>query len=144
MVFVDANVLLDLATNNPEWADWSIARLDQAELQGPLETTDIVYAEVSLNFRTVEETDAFFADARIKILQAPRAALFLAARAHENYRRRGGTKTTVLPDFLIGAHAAVLETPLLTRDRGRLRSYFPTLRLVTPEGGTFDDNSPAS
>ena len=134
MTLIDTNVLLDLATDDPRWAAWSIQQLDAAALRGPLLINDIVYAELSVRFARIEQIDGFLTAAGIEMHPLPRAALFLAGKTFATYRARGGARTSVLPDFLIGAHAAVAELPLLTRDAGRYRSYFPTVTLILPEG----------
>ena len=131
---VDTNVLLDLATDDPHWADWSIRALEAAAERGPLVVNDISYAELSVRFARMEDVDAFLATGGFAVEATPRSALFLAGKAFLAYRTRGGTRTGVLPDFLIGAHAAVSEWPLLTRDVGRYRSYFPTVTLLAPQG----------
>ncbi len=131
---VDTNVLLDLATDDPHWADWSVRALETAAARGPLLVNDISYAELSVRFELAEEVDTFLTTGGFEIQATPRAALFLAGKAFLAYRARGGTRTGVLPDFLIGAHAAVMELPLLTRDIGRYRSYFPAVTLLTPKG----------
>jgi len=130
MTLVDTNVLLDIVTADPDWADWSIRQLDAASLQGPVVINDIVYAELSVRFATIEAVDAVLADAGIEIAAIPRAALFLAGKVFLRYRAAGGTRTGVLPDFFIGAHAAVSRLPLLTRDARRYRTYFPSLQLI--------------
>ena len=94
---------------------------------------DIVYAELATRFETVEALDGFVADAGLQMMPLPRAALFMAAKVYTLYRRAGGIKTGVLPDFFIGAHAAVLDLPIMTRDIGRYRTYFPTVELITPK-----------
>ena len=134
MTLIDTNVLLDLATDDARWAAWSIQQLDAAALRGPLVINDIVYAELSVRFARIEEIDGFLTAAGIEIHHPPRAALFLAGKSFAAYRARGGARTSVLPDFLIGAHAAVAGMTLLTRDAGRYRSYFPTVGLILPEG----------
>lgn len=133
MTLVDTNVLLDLVTDDPNWADWSIAQLEAASLNGPLLINDVVYAELSVRYDGVEILEAFVDEAGLKLAPMPRAALFLAGKVFTQYRRSGGSRTGVLPDFFIGAHAAVNELPLLTRDVGRYRKYFPTLKLITPD-----------
>lgn len=133
MTLVDANVLLDLVTDDPNRADWSIAQLEAASLQGPLAINDVVYAELSVRYERIEDLDAFLDEAGIAVATPPRAALFLAAKAFARDRKAGGTRTGVLPDFLVGAHAAVAGSPLLTRDAGRYRTYFPRLTLIAPE-----------
>jgi predicted nucleic acid-binding protein len=131
---VDTNVLLDLATDNPHWADWSVRALETAAARGPLLVNDISCAELSVRLELAEEVDTFLTTGGFEIQATPRAALFLAGKAFLAYRARGGTRTGVLPDFLSGAHAAVMELPLLTRDIGRYRSYFPAVTLLTPKG----------
>ncbi len=130
--FVDTNVLLDLVTDDEDWADWSERQLDAASLRGPLLINDIVYAELSVRFGTIEALDQFVGAAGLEMTPMPRASLFLAAKAFQSYRASGGVRTGVLPDFFIGAHAAVEALPLLTRDVQRYRSYFPKLKLLAP------------
>jgi predicted nucleic acid-binding protein len=132
MTLVDTNVLLDLLTSDPNWADWSIGQLDAAALRGPLAINDIVYAELSVRFATIEALDAVVGEMGLDIAAMPRAALFLAGKVFQRYRVSGGTRSGVLPDFFIGAHAAVLGCTLLSRDAGRYRTYFPAMQLVTP------------
>lgn len=133
MTLVDTNILLDLVTDDPQWADWSIAKLEQASINGPLYINDVIYAELSVRYERIEDLDAMIAQAGIEIAPVPRGALFLAGKVFARYRRSGGKRTGVLPDFFIGAHAAVNQWPLLTRDVGRYRSYFPTVELILPE-----------
>lgn len=133
MTLVDTNVLLDLVTDDPNWADWSIAQLEAASLSGPLLINDVVYAELAVRYDRVEHLEAFVDEAGLTMAPMPRAALFLAGKVFTKYRRSGGSRTGVLPDFFIGAHAAVNELRLLTRDVGRYRTYFPTLKLMTPD-----------
>lgn len=132
MVLVDANVLLDLVTAPNAWSDWSAGQLRRAAAAGPLLANDIVFAEVSIGFLRVEEVEGVFAKARVALAPMPRPVLFRAGKAFQEYRRRGGTKTGVLPDFFIGAHAEVAGLRLLTRDGGRYRSYFPGVALIAP------------
>lgn len=132
MTLVDTNILLDLITDDATWADWSQSQLEAASLQGPLFINDIVYAEITVDFSRVEDVDEFVGGTGLHLMTMPRAALFLAGKAFAQYRKAGGTRTGVLPDFFIGAHAAVLEMPLLTRDAGRYRTYFPDVTLITP------------
>ena len=134
MTLVDTNVLLDLVTDDPIWADWSITQLEAASLNGPVLINDVVYAELAVRYERVELLEAFVSEAELTIAPMPRAALFLAGKVFTQYRRSGGLRTGVLPDFFIGAHAAVNELGLLTRDVGRYRKYFPTLKLITPDG----------
>lgn len=132
MILVDTNVLLDLVTNDPDWSEWSLARLEEAALAGPILINDIVYAETSIRYSRIEDLDEMLAQAMIEIAPMPRPALFLAGKAFQRYRTTGGTRTGVLPDFFIGAHAAIESWPLLTRDADRYRSYFPKIVLITP------------
>ena len=131
-LLVDTNVLLDLLQDDPQWADWSIAQLRAQSQLHRLTINDVIHAELSLSFGTVEALDAMVSRLRLEHAPLPRPALFLAGKAFLQYRRRGGTKTQVLPDFFIGAQAAVAGWPLLTRDATRYRSYFPTIELITP------------
>ena len=132
MTLVDTNVLLDLVTNDPVWADWAVAQLEAASLSGPLMINDIIYAEMSVRYARIEDLDAFVEQAELVLAPVPRAALFLAGKVFARYRRAGCSRTGVLPDFLIGAQAAVQNLPVLTRDVGRFRSYFPTVSLIAP------------
>ena len=129
---VDTNILLDLVTDDPKWADWSIGQLDAASLQGPLAINDVIYAELSVRFATIEAVEAVLAKTGIAIAPIPRPALFLAGKVFQLYRAAGGARTGVLPDFFIGAHAAVTGMTLLSRDPQRYRRYFPKIELVTP------------
>lgn len=132
-ILVDSSVLLDVVTDDRRWADWSLAQLEAWALRGPLVINPVIYAEASIGFERIEELDAVLSATGIVLAEIPRPALFLAGKAFRAYRRRGGSRAGVLPDFFIGAHAAVARVPLLTRDAGRYRTYFPTLELVAPE-----------
>lgn len=133
MTLIDTNVLLDLVTDDPVWASWSVAQLETASLDGPLLINDIVYAELAVRYDRIEDIERFIAEAGLEIAATPREALFLAGKVFTQYRRAGGSRTGVLPDFFIGAHAAVANIPLVTRDAGRYRTYFPKLQLIAPE-----------
>ena len=130
---VDSNVLLDIATEDPAWYDWSAAALASAANDGPLVINAIVYAEVSIGFATIEDLDDALPPEVFAREQLPYEAAFLAGKAFLAYRRRGGARSVPLPDFYIGAHAAISGHQVLTRDANRYRSYFPTVRLLTPE-----------
>jgi len=132
LILVDTNVLLDVVSNDPQWADWSQQQLEAAAIKRRLAINAVIYAELSISFRRVEELEAVLARTRIGIEEIPREALFLAGKAFQRYKARGGARTGVLPDFFIGAHAAVLGVPLLTRDRRRYAGYFPKLELLAP------------
>jgi predicted nucleic acid-binding protein len=129
---VDTNVLFDVVTDDPIWADWSLRQLEIQALRDRLVVNAVVYAELSFGFDRVEEVDAFLSGAGVDVEEIPRAALFVAGKAFQEYRARGGTRTGVLPDFFIGAHGVVQGIGLLTRDTRRYRSYFPTIVLITP------------
>lgn len=131
---VDSNVLLDVIREDPAWFSWSEQTLGRVADEGPLVINSIIYAEVSTTYATVEEIDAVLAEAALVRAEVPWPAAFLAGRCHVEYRRRGGARARTLPDFLIGAHAAVLGMRLLTRDAGRYRTYFPTVELIAPPG----------
>ena len=133
MTFVDSNILLDVLTDDPVWADWSIAQLDAAILQGPIIINGVVYAELSVRFERIEELDQILQESKVTMVEIPRPALFLAGKVYQQYRAAGGNRAGVLPDFFIGAHSAVAGIPLLTRDVRRYRTYFPSLDLITPE-----------
>lgn len=131
-VLVDSNVLLDVVTDDAAWADWSQRQLEACALRGSLVVNAVVYAELSIGFARIEELEAALSETGVAVAEIPRPALFLAGKAFRAYRRKGGARTGVLPDFFIGAHAAVAGWPLLSRDAGRYRSYFPTLELIAP------------
>jgi predicted nucleic acid-binding protein len=133
LILVDTNVLLDLVTNDPNWGDWSQQQLEAAALANELAINAVVYAELSISFQRIEELDAMLDATGIGFEQMPKPALFLAGKAYRRYRQSGGSKTGVLPDLFIGAHAAVIGAPLLTRDPGRYRTYFPSVTLIAPE-----------
>ena len=132
MLLVDTNVLIDVLEDEPEWADWSIAQLRAQSRVHPLLINPIIYAELSLTFSAVEALDDTIENLGLTVAELPRPALFLAGKAFTRYRRQGGKKHNVLADFFIGAHAAVLGCPLLTRDARRYKNYFPSVELITP------------
>ncbi len=133
MVLVDTNILLDVLQQDPDWADWSQQQLDAASLDAGLCINPVIYAELSIAFARIEELEAVVDDAGLHVAELPREALFLAGKVFVRYRRRrGAVRTGVLPDFFIGAHAAVSGLPLLTRDVARYASYFPTVELIGP------------
>ncbi|NGZ29515.1 MAG: type II toxin-antitoxin system VapC family toxin [Magnetococcales bacterium] len=132
MTLIDTNILLDIVTDDPVWASWSLQQLDGVSLAGPLLINDVIYAELSVRFARIEELDGVVQEFGLTMVPMPQAALFLAGKVFQRYRAAGGTRHGVLPDFFIGAHAATLGLPLLTRDRQRYHTYFPSLQLVTP------------
>ncbi|GAA1150575.1 type II toxin-antitoxin system VapC family toxin [Kribbella jejuensis] len=129
---VDACVILDLTTDDPKWADWSEDALTRAGDEGPLVINPIVYAEVSVDFGSIEELDEVLNDAELRREPLPFDAGFLAGKAYVAYRRRGGSRRSPLADFYIGAHAAIAGHRLLTRDAKRYLTYFPTVPLIAP------------
>jgi len=131
-VLIDSNVLLDIATNDPEWGDWSAEQLSTCADQGAIIINPIIYAEVSVGFQRIEEVEHFL-DPEVFLREPlPWEAGFLAGKAFLAYRKRGGTKSAVLPDFYIGAHAAISQLILLTRDANRYRTAYPKLALISP------------
>ena len=133
MTLVDSNVLLDIFGKTPIWWEWSLARLQEASSRGSLLINDVIFAETSIRFQRIEDFEAALLRADITVVPTPRMALFLAGKASVQYRNSGGARSSVLPDFFIGAHAAVERLPLLTRDTRRYRSYFPAVTLIAPE-----------
>jgi predicted nucleic acid-binding protein len=131
-VLVDTNVLLDIATEDPVWFHWSASRLSQAANRDGLAINPIVYAELSVHYDTLEALEAALSGHPFARLALPWDAAFVAGKAYRRYRSRGGAKRSPLPDFYIGAHAAVAGLALLTRDEKRYREYFPRLRLIAP------------
>jgi hypothetical protein len=131
-MLVDTNVLVDVLEDDPDWADWSVAQLRAQAQIHRLVINPVIYAELSMAFSNVEALDAALAALQIAVIEIPKPALFLAGKAVVQYRRKGGTKTNVLADFFIGAHAAVARLPLLTRDVRWYAGYFPTVQLISP------------
>lgn len=129
---VDSNVLLDIFTEDDEWFDWSAAMIEKAAGTGPLYINPIIYAEVSVHFDRVEDLDEALPPGYYRRADLPWAAGFLAGHAYVKYRRRGGARRSPMPDFYIGAHAAVGGLTLLTRDARRYRAYFPSIHLIAP------------
>ena len=132
MLIVDTNVLVDVFENDSTWADWSVRQLRIQSQVHELIVNPVIYAELSLAFDSVDAIDAALGGLAILMVELPRDALFLAGRAFLKYRRRGGTRRNVLADLFIGAHAAVADCAILTRDAGRYRGYFPRVPLVVP------------
>jgi predicted nucleic acid-binding protein len=131
-VLVDSNIVLDVFLNDPKWADWSESKLDEYDQLGILYINSIVYSEISIGFKRIEDLESAIAKAGLQMLEIPKEALFLAGKAYLKYKKRKGTKRTPLPDFFIGAQAAVQNLDLITRDVYRYQSYFPTVKLITP------------
>jgi predicted nucleic acid-binding protein len=132
VTFLDTNVLLDIAQDDPHWAEWSTGRILAALAQGPLAIDPVVYAELGVQLPDIRTLDAYLDSFPVSLLAPPREALFLAGKAFRLYRRQGGTRSGVLPDFFIGAHAVARGARLLTRDSRRYGHYFPTLQIIAP------------
>lgn len=129
---VDSNVILDIATEDPNWFEWSSSTLSQCAEKGKLWINPIIYAEVSVGFTSIEELDDVLHQTIFHRAALPWEAGFLAGKCFLRYRKAMGNKKTPLPDFYIGAHAAVSDLTLITRDRGRFNTYFPKLKIICP------------
>lgn len=132
-VLVDSNVLLDLALEDPVWEPWSTERLEALVNEAPLLINPVIYAELTPAYVRPEDLDRAFPATYLFREDLPYPAAFLAGRVHRRYRRLGGARDRTLPDFLIGAHAAVMGYRLLTRDARRYRTYFPKLEIIAPD-----------
>jgi len=132
-ILVDTCVVTDLADPKGQWFDWSADTLERLDQQHTFIINPIIYAECSIAFNTIEETEALFKHLGLEIHTIPKEALFLAGKAFLQYKKRKGTKNNVLPDFFIGAHAGVAGYRLITRDKGRFSTYYPQLELIMPE-----------
>jgi predicted nucleic acid-binding protein len=130
---VDSNVLLDILTEDQTWLEWSSSALASAADDGPLFINTIIYAEVSVRFSRIEDVEEALPPSDYGRLMVPWESAFLAGKVFLEYRRNRGTRSSTLPDFFIGAHAAVAELRLLTRDATRYRTYFPGVHLTSPE-----------
>ncbi len=131
-ILVDSCILLDLFTNDPDWADRSEKILGQYSQTNTLFINSIIYTEVSIGFNRIEEIEDAIEQTGIRVLEIPREALFLAGKVFLNYRKGKGTKHSTLPDFYIGAHASVSSFDLITRDISKFKTYFPKLNLIYP------------
>ncbi len=130
---VDSNVLIDVLAASPVWAERSERAIRALGAAGPLVINEVIYAEVSVRYADTDELDLDFPVGYFQRERTPWPAAFLAGKAFLNYRRRGGSRLSPLPDFFIGAHAAVAGLRLLTRDPSRYRTYFPTVELISPQ-----------
>jgi len=139
-VLVDSNVLLDVLTDDPVWEEWSSSQLNQFVESRSLVINPVIYAEVSVRFDSLEELEERLPAPVFKRESLPWEAAFLAGRSFLRYRRRGGLRRAPLPDFYIGAHAAIRGYELLTRDAARYRTYFPTVEIIAPEPGPADSS----
>jgi len=132
-ILVDSNVLLDLMTEDARWFAWSAGAIEHAADRFRLVINPVIYAEVSIRYSRIEDVDEALSKTLFDREAIPYEAAFLAGKAFVAYRRRGGMKLSPLPDFFIGAHAAIAGYQMITRDAARYRSYFPKLSLITPE-----------
>lgn len=132
IVLVDSNAILDVLTEDARWLAWSAEALAHAAERDVLVINPIIYAEVSVRFERIEELEEALPDSLFRREPLPWEAGFLAGKCFRSYRRQGGARRSPLPDFYIGAHAAVRAMTLLTRDATRYRTYFPTLALIAP------------
>jgi len=132
LTLVDTCILLDVVQPDPVWGEWSLAQLELAAERGPLVINPVIYAEFAAGYATIEAAELALAGLEMRLEELPREALFVAGRAYRQYRERGGIRAGVLADFFVGAHAAVRAMPVLTRDVSRIRSYFPTVVLISP------------
>lgn len=132
-VFVDSCVLLDLFTNDLNWAEWSENILERYSQTNTLYINSIVYTEVSIGFNKIEEVEKAISEFGIKVLEIPREALFLTGKIFLNYTKNKGTKNSPLPDFFIGAHVSVSKFDLITRYTNKYKTYFPQVKLIYPE-----------
>jgi predicted nucleic acid-binding protein len=130
-VLVDSNVILDVFLNDPSWAEWSESALEELSASNRLFINPMVYAEISIGFERIEELESALRSTGFILLDIPKEALFLAGKVFLKYKKRHGKRRFPLPDFFIGAHAAVMDLTLLTRDPRRYRSYFPSVRLIS-------------
>lgn len=131
-LLVDSNVILDIFSDDPIWADWSEATLNRYGMTHDLYINPIIYTELSIGFERIEELEKAIEKAGFQMLELPKEALFLAGKVFLQYKRNKGNKASPLPDFYIGAHAAILNMDLVTRDLARYRTYFPTVNLISP------------
>ena len=131
-ILVDSNVILDVFLNDLKWADWSESKLEECSDYTLLYINSIIYSEISVGFKLIEDLEKAIIKTGFKMLEIPKEALFLAGKAYLKYKRSRGVKRTPLPDFFIGAQAAVLHLNLLTRDASRYQTYFPTVKLIAP------------
>ncbi len=132
MILVDSNVIFDLLDSDPQWCAWSGAQLQRWAQLDRMTINAIVYAEISPRYRSEAKVDELLKELKLDFAKIPRAAAFLAGKAHFLYRQQGGMKNSVMPDFFIGAHATVLGCSILTRDTSRYATYFPTVALIAP------------
>ncbi|EIC29502.1 MULTISPECIES: type II toxin-antitoxin system VapC family toxin [Methylomicrobium] len=132
VILIDSGVVIDLSDPESAWFEWSVATLERLDQNNTLVINPIIYAECSIGFERIEEVEVLFEHLGFVIRPIPKEALFLAGKAFLQYKKRQGGKSNVLPDFFIGAHAVVANYRLMTRDRGRFSTYFPSVELIMP------------
>ncbi|WP_019865350.1 type II toxin-antitoxin system VapC family toxin [Methylovulum miyakonense] len=132
VILIDSCIITDLADPSSDWHEWSAGTLEKLDGNNKMVINPIIYAECSIGFQRIEDVEALFVHLRLPIKPLPKEALFLAGKAYLDYKKRKGEKGNVLPDFFIGAHAAVSGYGLVTRDKGRFSTYFPSVRLIMP------------
>ena len=132
-ILVDSNIILDVFLDDPNWADWSESQLVKFSANTKLFINPVVYSEVSIGFSRIEELELALTHSGFQMLEIPKEALFLAGKAFLEYRKNRGVKRSPLPDFYIGAQAAIFEMDLITRDPSRYLTYFPTVQLISPK-----------
>ena len=131
MILVDSNIILDILTEDRNWYDWSASTLETLAEDNKLIINDVIYSEISISFRYIEELEEVLTNSFI-IQPIPKEALFLAGKVFVKYKNAGGVKQSTLPDFFIGAHASILDIPLLTRDKKGYKNNFPNLKIICP------------
>ena len=131
MILVDSNIILDILTEDLNWYDWSASTLETLAEDNKLIINDVIYSEISISFRYIEELEEVLTNSFI-IQPIPKEALFLAGKVFIKYKNAGGVKQSTLPDFFIGAHASILDIPLLTRDKKGYKNNFPNLKIICP------------
>ncbi|QDL98256.1 type II toxin-antitoxin system VapC family toxin [Rhodopseudomonas palustris] len=132
MTLIDTNILIDILSTDPIWKQWSALALHRQGLHGPLLINEIVYSELASRYANQQALDAVVSELGLDFEWLPKSALYLAGRTFSDYRRSGGSRTSILADFFIGAHAAAVTIPILTRDARRYRTYFPAVALIHP------------
>ena len=131
-LLVDSNIILDVFLDDPIWAEWSETALSEYVTHTPLYINQIIYSEISIGFNKIEELEVAISKSGFQMLEIPKESLFLAGKAFLKYRKYKGAKKSPLPDFFIGAQAAVLDLELITRDKNRYQTYFPTVKIISP------------
>ena len=132
-ILVDSTIILDIFLDDPNWAEWSESKLEKFSSITKLYINPVVYSEVSIGFKRIEDLESALHRGGFQMLEIPKEALYLAGKAYLKYREKGGTGISPLPDFYIGAQAAILGMDLITRDASRYRTYFPTVKLISPK-----------